>query len=73
MSIRTTSAVREKSRQTMNGYNGHEPKRYLSKFTALAAELREKKESDNKIIIRKKSSCAGKSKETKTASTTFPG
>ena len=48
MSIRTTSAVREKSRQTMNGYNGHELKDYLSNFTALAAELQKKKKKEGK-------------------------
>ena len=31
----------------------YEPKRYLSKFTALAVGLRKKSESDSKIIIRK--------------------
>ena len=73
MLIRTTSAVREKSRQTMNGYNGHEPKRYLSKFTALAAELREKKESDNKIIIRKNQVALEKAKKQKQLPQLFLG
>ena len=41
----------------------YELKRYLSKFTALAAELREKKESDNKIIIRKNQVALEKAKK----------
>ena len=51
MWIRTTKALREKSRQTMNGYNGLWTE---GLFVALAAELQEKKnESESKIIIRK--------------------
>ena len=41
----------------------YEPKRFLSKFTALAAELRKKNESDSKIIIRKNQIAIEKAKK----------
>ena len=41
----------------------YEPKRFLSKFTALAAELRKKNESDSKVIIRKNQIAIEKAKK----------
>ena len=51
----------------------YELKRYLSKFTALASELREKKESDSKIIIRKNQVALEKAKKQKQLPQLFLG
>ena len=55
MSIRTTSAVREKSRQTMNGYNGLWTEGLFVEFHRASCRTAKKKknESESKIIIRK--------------------
>ena len=53
MSIRTTSAVREKSRQTMNGYNGLWTERLFVEFHRASCRTAKKNESESKIIIRK--------------------
>ena len=51
----------------------YELKRYLSKFTALVAELREKKESDSKIIIGKNQVALEKAKTQKQLPQLFLG
>ena len=55
MWIRTTKALREKSRQTMNGYNGLWTE---GLFVALAAELQEKKNWERKQNNNKKNKFA---------------
>ena len=53
MSIRTTSAVREKSRQTMNGYNGLSTEALFVEVHRASCRIAKKNENDSKIIIRK--------------------
>ena len=53
MSIRTTSAVREKSRQTMNGYNGLWTEALFVEVHRASCRIAKKNENDSKIIIRK--------------------
>ena len=53
MSIRTTSAVREKSRQTMNGYNGLWTEALFVEVHRASCRTAKKNENDSKIIIRK--------------------
>ena len=53
MLIRTTSAVREKSRQTMNGYNGLWTEALFVEVHRASCRIAKKNENDSKIIIRK--------------------
>ena len=53
MWIRTTSAVREKSRQTMNGYNGLWTEALFVEVHRASCRIAKKNENDSKIIIRK--------------------
>ena len=53
MWIRTTSAVRENSRQTMNGYNGLWTEALFVEVHRASCRIAKKNENDSKIIIRK--------------------
>ena len=53
MLIRTTSAVREKSRQTMNGYNGLSTEALFVEVHRASCRIAKKNDNDSKIIIRK--------------------
>ena len=53
MWIRTTSAVRENSRQTMNGYNGLSTEALFVEVHRASCRTAKETENDNKIIIRK--------------------
>ena len=51
--IRTTSAVRENSRQTINGYNGLWTEALFVEVHRASCRIAKKNENDSKIIIRK--------------------
>ena len=53
MWIRTTSAVRENSRQTINGYNGLSTEALFVEVHRANCRTAKETENDNKIIIRK--------------------